>query len=618
MSTTPAGRDFAAKDSAESPGGHLLPHDPAAEYQRRLKELRATEARFKTHDDRLAYAIFALIVAAVILGFLLLVPKTYSFYWICLPFGLFVIFALIHTRVLRTLRNCRRAIAFYKRGLARIENRWIGRGQNGERFLDPAHPYARDLDIFGNGSLFELLCTARTRAGEQTLAAWLLAPASPDEVIVRQGAVGDMRGRVSFREDLAVLSEGIDAAGHTEALTAWGEGKATFGPAPYLRLGFLVLTLLSVSSFVLWAVGGLWYVPALFFALDFVISVVLRKRAAVSVSAIDAAVREVQVIADVLARVESETFSSAKLTALQGQLRKGDQSASRCTARLAKLGQGFESRRSYLLALIDWFVFWTLQYTLAIEAWRRQFGPEVRTWLSALGEMEALSDLAGYSYEHPADVFPDFTADSPCFQAEGLAHPLMAEKTAVRNDLALGKDLRVVIISGPNMAGKSTFVRAAGVNAVLAQCGAPVRAAKMRISPLAVAACVCVLDSLQGGISRFYAEITRLRLIMEMAQGPVPVLFLLDELLSGTNSHDRRVGAEAIVHGLLKRNAVGLITTHDLSLAEIAKVLCDRAANVHFEDHLENGKLRFDYRLTPGVVQTSNALDLMRSIGLDV
>jgi DNA mismatch repair ATPase MutS len=175
-----------------------------------------------------------------------------------------------------------------------------------------------------------------------------------------------------------------------------------------------------------------------------------------------------------------------------------------------------------------------------------------------------------------------------------------------------------MVVSGPNMAGKSTFVRTVGVNAVLAQCGATVRARRLRLSRLAIGASVCVLDSLQGGISRFYAEIARLKLIVDLTDGSLPVLFLLDELLQGTNSHDRRIGAEAIARTLLDRGAIGLITTHDLALAEIAESLRPRAANFHFEDRLENGKLHFDYRLSPGIVQTSNALDLMRSIGLDV
>jgi DNA mismatch repair ATPase MutS len=175
-----------------------------------------------------------------------------------------------------------------------------------------------------------------------------------------------------------------------------------------------------------------------------------------------------------------------------------------------------------------------------------------------------------------------------------------------------------MIISGPNMAGKSTFVRAIGINTVLAQCGAPVRARRLRLSLLQVTASICILDSLQGGVSRFYAEITRLKLIVELTRGPLLVLFLLDELLNGTNSHDRRIGAEAVVKSLVARGAVGLVTTHDLALTLMGEDMKPQAANFHFEDHLENGELRFDYRLAPGIARTSNALKLMRSIGLEV
>jgi DNA mismatch repair ATPase MutS len=235
-----------------------------------------------------------------------------------------------------------------------------------------------------------------------------------------------------------------------------------------------------------------------------------------------------------------------------------------------------------------------------------------------VGEMEALSALAGYAYEHPENVFPEFVEKGPLFKAEGLAHPLLPEAKAVRNDLCIGGEVRLLIISGPNMAGKSTFVRAVGTNAILAQCGAPVCARRLRLSRLAVAASICILDSLQGGVSRFYAEIARLKQITDLTKGKLPVLFLLDELLQGTNSHDRRVGAEAIVRALVERGAIGLITTHDLALTQIPGSMGMRAENVHFEDVLEDGKLHFDYRLRRGIVQTGNALHLMRSIGLEV
>jgi DNA mismatch repair ATPase MutS len=235
-----------------------------------------------------------------------------------------------------------------------------------------------------------------------------------------------------------------------------------------------------------------------------------------------------------------------------------------------------------------------------------------------VGEMEALSSLAGYSYEHPADTFPEFTGESPCFEAEGLGHPLLPENRTVPNDVRIGGELRVLVVSGSNMSGKSTLLRTVGVNAVLAQAGAPVRARRLRISPLAVGASIQVQDSLQEGKSRFYAEITRLRAIMELANGATPVLFLIDELLHGTNSHDRRIGAEAIVRGLVARGAIGLITTHDLALTGIAAALGSQAANVHFADHLENGRMCFDFRMRPGVVEKSNAIELMRSVGLEL
>jgi DNA mismatch repair ATPase MutS len=195
---------------------------------------------------------------------------------------------------------------------------------------------------------------------------------------------------------------------------------------------------------------------------------------------------------------------------------------------------------------------------------------------------------------------------------------LLPAKKAVANDVALGRNPQLIVLSGPNMAGKSTFIRAMGVNAVLAQCGAPVRARRLRMSPLQVAASICVLDSLAGGVSRFYAEIHRLKLIADLAQGPVPVLFLLDELLSGTNSHDRLAGTEFVLHEFMERNAIGVVSTHDLALTEIPAAFGERAANCHFEDRVEDGRLRFDYKLKPGIVRTSNALKLMRAIGLGV
>ena len=234
-------------------------------------------------------------------------------------------------------------------------------------------------------------------------------------------------------------------------------------------------------------------------------------------------------------------------------------------------------------------------------------------------EVEALCAFAGYAWEHPEQPFPTLVEGPPRLDGVALAHPLLPPGRCVRNDVRIGADApHVLVVSGSNMSGKSTLLRTVGLNAVLAQAGAPVPAEALTLTPLAVGASIRVQDSLQAGKSRFFAEITRLKQIVDLAAGPVPVLFLLDELLAGTNSHDRRLGAAGIVSGLVARGAIGLVTTHDLALAEVVSDLGVHARNVHFSDTFEGGEMRFDYRMREGVVRTSNALALMRSIGLEI
>jgi len=277
-----------------------------------------------------------------------------------------------------------------------------------------------------------------------------------------------------------------------------------------------------------------------------------------------------------------------------------------------------DSRENLFMRIIGPVLLWTTQLAFAIEHWRLVHGRAVRLWLETVGEIEALSSLASYAWERPADPFPEFATTGPLFESEGLGHPLIPEARSVKNDIMLGRGTRLIVVSGSNMSGKSTLLRTVGVNAVLAMAGAPVRARRLRLSAIAVGASIRVTDSLKGGTSRFYAEITRLKHLMELAAGEMPVLFLLDELLHGTNSHARRLGAEGVVRGLVRLGAAGLVTTHDLALAHVADALAPQGMNVHFQDHLENGKISFDYILRSGVVRKSNALELMRSIGLDV
>jgi MutS domain V len=596
------------------------------EYHRRLELLRAQLSILQKRDKGIGYAKLAILITGIVTIIWIVASGRISLYWIAAPVVAFIVLAVLHQRIIDAIERNARATLYYKRGLARIHNEWAGAGATGDRFAVDSHPYARDLDLFGNGGMFQLLCDARTEAGEETLASWLLAPASLDEVRARQTAAGDLRQRVDLRENLASLGENLRAGLDPGALLDWAESPAIVAAMP-TRIAAMVLSLLWFASLAAWIIWGVFLDPHLIgvlLAVPVGMSIInalftrAHQRWLEEVLRIEASCKGLTLLAAVMDRFERETFSAPKLVELQSRLRAQALDPSRAIARLGRMVERLQSNRNLFVVFMDRYAFYTLRIVFAIELWHKQFGGSVRAWIEAIGEMEALSSIAAYSYEHPDDSFPEFTPEAPCFEAEDFAHPLLPPERAIRNEIALGGDLRLMIISGPNMAGKSTFLRGVGINAVLAQCGAPVRARRLRMSPLGVAASVCVLDSLQGGISRFYAEILRVKAAIDMATGPLPVLFLLDELLGGTNSQDRRVGAQAVVKTLVDRGAIGLITTHDLALAEIVDTLGPRAANFHFEDRIEDGKLRFDYRLSPGVVRTSNALQLMRSIGIDV
>jgi DNA mismatch repair ATPase MutS len=348
----------------------------------------------------------------------------------------------------------------------------------------------------------------------------------------------------------------------------------------------------------------------------------VHKRIEAVVTAAEEAAHELRLLSEVLLRLERESFQSPLLAALRASLDTEGARPSRRIGRLNRLMELLDSRDHVLLRVAEPFVLWTTHLAFAVEAWRSHSGPVVRRWLTATGEMEALCSLASHAFEHPADPFPQFSEEGALLEAEAIGHPLIEESRVVRNSVRIGGAApagpRVLVVSGSNMSGKSTLLRTLGVNAVLAQAGAPVRARRLRMSSLAVGASIRVTDSLQGGVSGFYAEILRLRQILDATARPLPVLFLIDEFLHGTNSHDRRIGAEALVRGLVERGAIGLITTHDLALAEIADTLGERVANVHFEDHLEDGRMVFDYAMRPGVVRKSNAIELMRSVGLEI
>jgi hypothetical protein len=593
--------------------------DPREEYANRLAARRAALNHEQQRSRKIWFwrrVVFAIILLAIILA----LEKVVAWPVVPAPVVVFIALMVLHQRVHAAVARLERAVKFYERAIGRLEDNWSGVGEKGERFADRSHPYSEDLDLFGEGSMFELLSTARTKAGEERLASWLLAPAPIPEILARQRSVDELRPRLDLREDVALLGAEVSAGAHPEELVAWAARAPVFTErqTKWLQVAALLIGLFSAAAVVMWLGFGYRKTAMVALMVEATFLFLYRAQIARVVSDVERPGRELSLLSEILARLEQERFEAPMLVRLRSELDADGKPPSQQIARLSSLIQILDSLKNQFFAPIAFVLLIPAQLALAIERWRRHAGAKIPQWLDAVAEIEALSSLAGYAYEHPRDPFPELVDSEVLFEGESLGHPLIAESRSVRNDVRLGLEPRALIVSGSNMSGKSTLMRTVGTNVVLALAGAPVRATRLSLSPLAIGASIHILDSLQTGASRFYAEITRLRQIVELTKGDLPLLFLLDEILSGTNSHDRLIGAEAVVRGLVERGAIGIVTTHDLALTRIVESLSRRAANVHFEDHLENGRMIFDYKMQPGVVRRSNALELMRSVGLEV
>ena len=588
------------------------------EYARRLDDRRETAAIRSRHAAIAANLRLLVFATGVVVAWLAFGSRVLAAGWLAVPILLFVVLLFAHDRLLTGRQRALRSVAFYERAFSRLESRWTGGGTQGERFRDPHHPYADDLDLMGEGSLFELVCTARTRGGEDTLAAWLLGPATPEQIQLRQDAVRELTPRLDLREDLAWLGDEARSGLHPERVCAWGAAPVVIAsktPA-MIAAGLAVLALAGLVCWMMTPLGPLPFLLALL--LEGVFWNLYRRRFQAVVGAVELPGQDLGLLAHLLERLEREPCQAARLVELRAGMETSGASASTCIARLRRLIDLLDARRNQLFLPVAAVLLWTPQVAFAIERWRARFGPDLGRWIEAVGEFEALCAFAGFSYERPDYAFPEVLDGAPCFEGVAIGHPLLPDDRCVRNDLTLSAENSALIVSGSNMSGKSTLLRSVGINTVLALAGAPVCAKNLRLSPVAIGASIRLQDSLLEGSSRFYAEILRLRQITELAQNELPILFLLDEILSGTNSHDRGIGAEAVVRNLVESGAIGLVTTHDLALTRLADLLAPRAENVHFQDHLEDGVIAFDYRIHPGVVTKSNALELMRAVGLDV
>jgi hypothetical protein len=414
---------------------------------------------------------------------------------------------------------------------------------------------------------------------------------------------------------MAIDGESLKIALHPQTLDTWARAPNQLDRA-WIRWTAPLMAALAVGAIAAWAVWGVLFPLLAVIAAEAALGYSLRRPIHAAITTVESAFEDLKGLSGLLTLIEAERFEAPLLREMQARLSSHTLKASAAISKLATIVNFVEARRNPILAPLLLLFMYPLQTALAAERWRAAHGPKIHAWLETLGEFEALVSLAQYAYEQHTDPFPEFLDGPPAFKAVGLGHPLIAAAVRVCNDVDISGETRVLLVSGSNMSGKSTLLRTIGINTVLAMAGAPVRARSLQLTALQVGASIRINDSLHEGSSRFYAEITRLRRLFE--PNALPLLFLLDELLQGTNSADRRTGAQGLIRALIRRGAIGLISTHDLALTEIDGLEPEAIRNVHFQDDLVDGKLKFDFKLQPGIVTKSNGIELMRSIGLDV
>jgi len=594
--------------------------EPVTEYEKRLGNSLEIVAR----EDRAHRAVGSAKVAVVAVGLLMvwlcLSHERVSPYWLFVLAASFFLLAGFHEIVLRAKARAETLADFYRRGIARLQDRWIGFGQTGDRFRDPGHVYSEDLDLFGKGSLFELLSIARLPMGERRLADWLSTPSPLPVIAERQQLVSELRERLDLRENIAVAGTRLRPRLDPESLLLWAnDGPAL--PGPLSRGLVAALAAAICAGIVYYFLASIFWPLAISLLLGLGVRQKLVKRAESTMHGVACNAEGLLAFAKILALLEKESFSSPHLREFTGRLKTSGICASRAIRKLAAVVYWVDGHDSLLGHLAEIPILYSLQVAFAADAWRRRYGRSLQSWVDIAAEMEALLSLACYSFEHPADPFPELQAapdGAAIFRGEDLGHPLIPAAKCVANSVRLDDRVRVLLVSGSNMSGKSTLLRAVGVNTVLAMAGAPVRAKTLSLTPLALGTRLRSADSLQDGRSGFYTEILRLRVVFDLTANSLPLLFLFDELLEGTNSKDRKLAAEGLTKMLLRRRAIGIVTTHDLSLADIADSLDGKMANMHFEDQVRDGKMSFEYKLRDGVVTKSNAIELMRLIGFEL
>lgn len=583
-----------------------------SKYEEKIKNINGVITKISTL--RLIIAIMAVLLAYY---FYKGENIAYLISSIVISVGIFIVVAYYHNKRIQEKREYEIYININRNGINRIMGTFKEREDKGEEFLSDEHPFASDLDIFGRNSLFQMINSTKTKFGRAKLSQMLNLNAIPsrEEILKKQEAINELGKKVEWRQRLEVKST-IKKSGTKDIneLLEWANGKSEIKPlfkiVPYL---FIAITMISIVLVVL-KVLPISYV-ILVFMINYLVVKILTKDLVQIIKLFDKHKKDIEAYTNLLILIENENFDSVLLKELKNKMNSSGKSCVEEMKALKKLVDwlGDSSSNAYYLllnvtVLSDTFILRNL------EEWRRLNGHKLEAWLNVMGEFEALSSISNLSFDFDEWSYPTIS-NLDVVEGINIGHPMLGER-AVVNSFTLNHDSKVALITGSNMSGKSTFLRTIGLNLLLSYIGAPTCSNGFTCGVFSIYTCMRTKDNLEESISSFYAEILRIKILIEAAKNGEKVFFLLDEIFKGTNSKDRHEGAQVLINQLVNNNAMGLVSTHDLELCDLEKTK-KWIKNYNFQEYYEKNNIKFDYKLREGRSKTQNAVHLMKLAGIE-
>lgn len=619
------------------------------EFKKRYDKCQAEEAERKKQLDRMSNWRLLVFLAGAVASVLLFLETNvvYGFLSLVVWLAMFIWLIARHRKMSAELKKVSCRVVINREYMDRMGSGWMDFSDCGQEFANSANPYTGDLDIFGPKSMFQWINIAKTYYGRVALKNLLEGPDKSIAAIqMRQSALRELSKKLDFCQGLqseGMLSKGVE--NNPQKLLEYAEDQTARFKNKKLQNLFYVLPASVILTFTLWLLGSPipLFLPLLLLVTQMIIFAAGYMRNSEIANAVYGLKKHLGAYANLLRLIESEGFENEYLCGLRGKLFTGNELGAGSDAKmhgpdLDKRMRGFDGKgeaastslrrlenitnavdikySTVLYFILNIFTLWDYHCVFALEEWKSHYGKNARQWLETVGQMEGLSSLAVVGHMYPEWVYPTLSQSGLKFVAKGIGHPLIAKNVCVRNDFEISRG--ACVITGSNMSGKTTLLRTVGSNLVLAYAGAPVFAEKLECAVMDIFTSMRVHDDLGSGISTFYAELLRVKMIIEHARKGLPMIYLIDEIFMGTNSLDRTTGARSVLKNLNRGWIIGLISTHDFELCDLEKEKGTNVKNYHFTETYSNNEIMFDYRLRPGRSRTRNARHLMKMVGIEL